>query len=230
MHILRHLFLPVLMIVMLGSIGCAAGVPPVPTTPESEFTPLFDGASLDGWRVVGGDATFRVENGEIVGVCDNTRANTFLRTDKTYRDFEFRAQFRWDQPSNSGIQFRSHQRPSSDEVDPGRVYGYQFELDPTQRAWSGGLYEEGRRGWIVKLEGEDNLERRAAVKLNGWNDVVIECRGNRIRTWLNGVSIVNHEDADTNWALAEGFFALQVHSGGSGAMRWRNLRLMELDE
>ena len=214
--------------VLLLATGCATDNPPVPQTAETDFTPLFDGVSLDGWEVVGGDAAFRVEDGAIVGVCEDTKKNTFLRTRKTYRDFEFRCRFKWDRPGNSGIQYRSHRKPMSDPREPGRVYGYQFELDSSARAWSGGLYEEGRRGWIVNLEGEEKAFKREAVILDGWNDVVIECRGNRIRTWLNGVSIVNHTD-DPAWGLDDGFFALQVHAGGNGQFRWRDLRMKKLE-
>lgn len=218
----------VMLLLIVGLIGgCASDNPPVPTTPEAEFTPLFDGTTLDGWKVVGGDGTFKIDNGEIVGICDNTRRNTFLRTQKTYEDFEFRCQFKWDTHGNSGIQYRSHQRPSTDADAPGQVYGYQFELDPSERAWSGGLYEEGRRGWIVDLESEDKAFKRDAIRLDGWNDIVIECRGNRIRTWLNGISIVSHRDTDGEFPLLEGFFGLQVHNGKSAQMRWRNLRIKE---
>jgi hypothetical protein len=223
---------PMIVGLSLVALGCASP-PDVPDTPEAEFIPLFNGENLDGWEVVGGDAAFSVEGGDIVGVCKNTKQNTFLRTTKTYRDFEFRCQFKWDTPGNSGIQYRSHRYPDSDPDNPGRVYGYQFELDSSPRAWSGGLYEEGRRRWIVDLgspddEEDDNAERRAAVDLDGWNEIVIECKGNRIRTWLNGVSIVDHIDEDGEYPLLEGFFALQVHAGGTGRFRWRDPRIKEL--
>lgn len=232
----RHLIASLFFLVggaTLG-IGCTSGPPDVPETPEAEFTPLFNGNDLDGWEVVGGEAAYRVQDDSIIGVCKKTKKNTFLRTQKTYRDFEFRAQFKWDTPGNSGIQFRSHQYPSTDEDNPSRVYGYQFELDSSARAWSGGLYEEGRRGWIVDLgkpeDSEDNnVERRNAVKLDDWNEIVIQCKANRIRTWLNGVSIVDHIDADGEFPLLEGFFALQVHAGGSGQFQWRNLRIKEFE-
>lgn len=221
--------LPLLFLMCAFAItGCATDNPPVPTTDEADFTPLFDGQSLAGWTVVGGEASFDVDNGEIVGTSENATKNTFLRTVKAYDNFEFRCQFKWDRPGNSGIQFRSHQRPAAHPRNPKQVYGYQYELDSSARAWSGGLYEEGRRGWLVNLDGEKNAFKREAVNLQDWNDIVIECRGNRIRTWLNGVSIVNHEDLDGNYPLPEGFFGLQVHAGGTGQVRWRNLRIKEL--
>ncbi len=215
---------PPLMLLALAFVagGCAQ---------ERTFTPLFNGVDLEGWESVGGEATYHVEDGAIVGVCKNTQKNTFLRTARTYGDFEFRCQFKWDAHGNSGIQYRSHQYPD-DHKYPGGVYGYQFELDPSSRAWSGGLYEEGRRGWLVNLEGDDDasIRKRSAVKLDGWNDIVIECKGNRVRTWLNGVPIVDYTDTDAERALTEGFIALQVHSGGSAQLRWRNLQIAEIRE
>lgn len=212
------------------SLGCVLDGNPEAEAPAAEFTPLFDGKTLDGWRSVGGDAEYLVQDKTIIGICDKTARNTFLRTEKTYSDFEFRCQFRWDHVSNSGIQYRSHQKVAKDGKETGRVYGYQFELDPSKRAWSGGLYEEGRRGWLANLEGEKNKAKRAAIKLDDWNDVVIRCEGNRIQTWLNGVAIVDHTDNDKDKALTEGFIALQVHSGNKGIMKWRDLKIKELDK
>lgn len=231
----RHACLMMLIATALVAAGCNSA-PSVPDTPDDQFVPLFNGKDLTGWQVVGGDAAFRVEDGEIVGTCKNATANTFLRTEKTYRDFEFRCQFKWDTPGNSGIQFRSHQFPSTHETKANQVYGYQYELDSSPRRWSGGLYEENRRRWDklwdgrVYMDGEENLAKRQAVRYDDWNDVVIQCKGNRIRTWLNGVSIVDYEDLDGEYPLLEGFFALQVHAGGSGQFRWRDLRIKELEQ
>ena len=228
MNRLHNLALTVLLGLSLLAVGCKSQTSSVPRTPESQFTPLFNGKDLTGWHKVGGDATYTVENGEIVGVCKNTKQNTFLRTDKIYADFEFRCQFKWDIHGNSGIQYRSHQKADADGNETGRVYGYQFELDSSPRAWSGGLYEEGRRGWLYNLKADDKADKRAAIKLDDWNDVDILCKGNHIRTWLNGVEIVDYVDEDAANALSEGFFGLQVHAGGSGQMRWRNLRIKQL--
>lgn len=191
---------------------------------ESGFTPIFDGETLDGWKVVGGNATFKVEDGELVGTCKDSRPNTFLRTVRDdYRDFELRCQFKWDIPGNSGIQFRSAQKNNG----AGVVYGYQYEIDSSERAWTAGVQEESRRGWLYPLKGEENQHKRAAVKLDGWNDVVIRCEGRHIQTWLNGVAIADFTD-DADNAMPEGFFALQIHWGESSQVRWRDLRIKEL--
>src|SRR5690606_17451538 len=106
-----------------------------------------------------------------------------------------------DEPGNSGIQFRSHKREEDD-----RVFGYQMEIDPSPRRWSGGIYDESRRGWLYDLK--DKPEAQAAFQRDDWNEYVIHCQGNRLRTYVNGVLCADLEDD----ADASGFFALQVHS------------------
>lgn len=176
---------------------------------------LFDGETLEGWRKVGGGATYHVDDGAIVGVV-GPGSNTFLRTEEEYGDFVLELEFRWDEPGNSGIQFRSHQRDGD-----GRVFGYQCELDPSPRSWTGGVYDEARRGWLFSLE--DLPEARKAVRLDDWNHVRIEAMGSRLRTWVNGVPCADFED-DMD---AAGFIALQVHSGETGRIRWRQIWLLK---
>ncbi|MEZ5501503.1 MAG: family 16 glycoside hydrolase [Halioglobus sp.] len=183
---------------------------------EDGYHALYDGKSLSGWRAVGGQATFAADGEAIVGR-HGPGDNTFLRTDRNYGDFSLKLQVRWDEPGNSGVQFRSHQRDGT-----GPVFGYQYELDESERSWSGGLYDEQRRGWLATLE--DKPEVRAAIRRDDWNDIEIEARGARLRTWLNGVpaaDVVDGLDAD-------GFIALQVHAGDTGAVRWRRIRIREL--
>lgn len=183
---------------------------------EAGFVPLFDGESLKGWHKAGGGATYRVEEGCIVGEV-GPGDNTFLCTDKVYGDFILKLELRLDVPGNSGIQFRSHKR----ERD-GRVYGYQCEIDPSPRAWSGGVYDEARRGWLYPLTSDEAAQR--AFRVDGWNEYVIEAIGPRIRTWVNGVPCADFLDAMD----IEGLIALQVHSGKEGRIRWRNIRIQDL--
>ncbi len=197
--------------------------------PKAGFVPIFDGESLNGWYAVGGNAEYAAVDGAIVGSGDRINQNTFLRTEATYSDFEFRCRFRFVRHANSGIQYRSHQRANDAGEAVGRVYGYQYELDPSDRAWTAGLYEEGRRGWLQNVEGEDNAHKRAALKRDDWNEVVIRCEGNHIQTWLNGVQVADYVD-EADEALAEGFIALQVHSGQNAEIHWRDLRIKELGE
>ena len=181
--------------------------------PTSTPASLFNTRSLTGWSKAGGDATYRVDEATIVGT-HGPGPNTFLCTNDVYEDFDLEFEFRWDAPINSGLQFRSHIN------DDGRVQGYQFEHDPSERSWTGGIYEEGGRGWLAPLG--ENDAARAAVQLDGWNRGRIEARGHHIRTWLNGVPCADLNDPD---GPTSGFIALQVHGGQLGSIRWRNLVL-----
>ncbi len=117
---------------------------------------------------------------------------------------------------NAGIQIRSH----IDGKDT--MVGYQIEVDPTPRAWSGGLYEQGRRGWLQNLT--NNPAARAAFKTGEWNHYRIETRGDRIRSWVNGVAATDYLDAMD----LDGVIALQVHAGQNVKVEYRNIRLADL--
>jgi len=189
---------------------------------QDGWQPLFNGKNLQGWRVLNGSAEFRVEAGEIIGVSTLNTPNTFLATEKDYGDFVLEYEVQMDRDLNSGVQIRSLSLP---EYQNGRVHGYQIELDASARAWSGGIYDEARRGWLYNLE--CNPAAKSAYKPEGWNKFRVEAIGNQIRVWLNGVPTADVIDDMT----ATGFIALQVHSIGDDqtkagkAVRFRNLRI-----
>lgn len=183
---------------------------------EEGFVSLFDGESLAGWSKIGGESTFHAQRGEIVGT-HGPGENTFLRTEETYSDFILTMEMRWDELGNSGVLFRAQQRE-----EDGRAYGYQYELDHSDRAWSGGLYDEARRGWLNSLENNDAASK--AIRHDDWNQIRIEARGASLKTWINDVPAADIVDG----LDAEGFIALQVHSGDEGIMRWRNIHIREL--
>ncbi|MGI8634284.1 MAG: 3-keto-disaccharide hydrolase [Segetibacter sp.] len=186
---------------------------------------LFNGKDLTGWRQLNGKATYEVKNGEIVGTTVANEPNSFLATDKDYGDFILDVELLVDTSMNSGLQIRSLSTP---DYSNGRVHGYQVEVDPSARQWSGGLYDEARRGWLYSLE--LNPAGKKAFKNNQWNKYHIECIGNSIRTWINGIPTSNVVDALT----PKGFIALQVHaikdaSHVSRQIRWRNIRIKTTD-
>lgn len=202
-----------------------------------EWRPLFDGKSLDGWTQKGGKAVYRVEDEQIVGTSVPNTSNSFLCTTKNYGDFLLELDFKVAPNLNSGVQIRSQcfDEPTVAErngkkrtIPAGRVHGYQVEIDPSDRAWSGGIYDEGRRGWLDDLS--DNEPARHAFKPGQWNHFRIECRGDSIKTFLNGVKAANLHDDMT----PEGFIALQVHGVGDATdpreVRWRKIRIKELGE
>jgi catechol 2,3-dioxygenase-like lactoylglutathione lyase family enzyme len=202
---------------------------------SSQWRSLFDGRSLDGWTQRGGKARYTIEGDEIVGTSVPNTSNSFLCTNADYGDFVLELEFKVHPKLNSGVQVRSQsfEEPRTVErdgkkrtIDPGRVHGYQVEIDPSNRAWSGGIYDEGRRGWLDDLA--DNEPARKAFKPSEWNQFRVECRGDSIKTWLNGVPAADLHDDMT----PHGFIALQVHGVGANTdprdVRWRNIRIQEI--
>ncbi|MEO1495901.1 MAG: DUF1080 domain-containing protein [Planctomycetota bacterium] len=201
---------------------------------DSGFVDLFDGESLDGWVQRGGEAPYKVvadaEGGpEIVGTSVMGTPNSFLCTDRDYADFVLEFEVWVDPAVNSGVQFRSnvYDAPTGDRP-AGRVHGYQCELDPSDRSWSGGIYDEARRGWLFNLEGDEHADARAAFKPGDWNQMRIEAVGDSIKTFVNGVQAADLSDGMT----ATGFIGLQVHGIGKPEqagkqIRWRKLRIQE---
>lgn len=201
---------------------------------EEKAISLFDGKTLDGWKIVGGNGKYKVEDGAIVGYGTDVKGNTFLRTEKTYGDFELTYEFKFDdRTGNSGLMFRALQKPSKD--GNGRVFGYQCEGDNGHdRSWTAGLFDEKRRGWLFpdKKDKEQcakfTTQGQKIFKWDAWNTIVIRCKGNHIQTWLNGEKRVDFIDKDPENDTREGFFGLQVHQGKSCNVRWRNLKLKQL--
>ena len=112
------------------------------------WTELFNGKNLKGWKVLNGTASYVVQDEAIVGTSKMGTPNTFLATEQTYRDFILELEVKVDNQLNSGIQIRSL---SQADYRDGRVHGYQVEIDPSTRAYTGGLYDEARRKWLYPL-------------------------------------------------------------------------------
>ena len=193
----------------------------ISTFSQRKWENLFNGKDFSGWKVLNGAAEYTIQDGAIVGHSKLKTPNTFLCTEKMYGDFILEMEFKVDEGLNSGVQFRSN---SFKEYNNGRVHGYQYEIDPSQRSWSGGIYDEGRRGWIYPMD--RNPESKTAFKTGEWNKLRIEAIGTSIRTWLNGVPVADIVDNLT----ATGFIGLQVHQIGSPeqvgkTVQWKNIRI-----
>ena len=184
---------------------------------------LFDGNNLTGWHIIGGNAKYEVKNGTIVGTSVLNTVNTFLCSDKMYDDFILEIEYKVDSDLNSGIQIRSN---SIDSYKDGRVHGYQIEIDPSERAWSGGIYDEGRRGWLYSLN--NNPDAQKAFKKNEWNKYRIEATGDTIKTWINDIPAAHLVDDMTS----NGFIGLQVHGIGMDKEKegskvvWKNIKII----
>jgi hypothetical protein len=210
-------------------LGCA-------TRTHSDWITLFDGKTLNGWTQKGGKAKYRVENGEIIGASVPNTPNSFLCTTREFANFILEMDFKVDEGLNSGVQIRSQcfdvpttivVNGKEKTIPAGIVHGYQVEIDPSARAWTGGLYDESRRGFYLN-DLKNNEPARKAFRHNAWNHFRIECRDNVFKTWLNDVPATDCKDDMTS----SGFIGLQVHGVGnketSMEVRFRNIRLKEL--
>ncbi|HUR39252.1 MAG TPA: DUF1080 domain-containing protein [Planctomycetota bacterium] len=191
-------------------LSCGAAAQP---QSEAGWTSLFDGKTLNGWQVRGG-GVYSVDQGTILCLTGNG-AYGWLCSDKTYGDFVLEVESKVEGTGNSGVQVRS--RIDAKDL----MTGYQFDLDRT-RPSSGRLYDEARRKLLQDVPLRP--EARGAFKQDEWNAMRMECVGDRLRSWVNGVPIVDYRDA----VDLEGLLALQVHSGKDTRVRFRNIRIRDL--
>ncbi|MBP7340565.1 DUF1080 domain-containing protein [Niveispirillum sp.] len=162
--------------------------------------------SIPGWKRLGGHAPYRLDGREIVGTSVEKSPNSFLVSEELFDDFILECRVRTDPRLNTGIMIRSEAKP---DYRDGVVHGYQVEIDPSARRWTGGIYDEQRRLWLDPPS--DRPATLAAFRSGDWNHLRVEAVGNRIRTWLNGLPAANLVDEMT----PRGFFGLQVHDVGS---------------
>lgn len=193
-----------------------------PAPQEAPWKDMFESNSLDGWHIMNGEASYEISDGIITGTTKYGTPNTFLATNDTFTDFILEFEVLVDSTINSGVQFRSKSLP---EYRNGVVHGYQCEIDPSPRAWSGGIYDEQRRGWLYDMEG--NPIGKTAFKNGIWNKYHLEAIGPNLRVWVNEINTANLVDSMTN----SGFIALQVHAIGDSLdagkqIKWRNVRII----
>jgi len=189
---------------------------------KTDWKELFNGKNLDGFTQLGGKALFSVQNSELTGTSTPGTPNSFMCTNKEYSDFILEFDVKVDTLLNSGVQIRSHSNDINGSVI---VYGYQIEIDPSARAWSGGIYDEARRGWLYPVT-PDNPDANKAFDRYGWNKYHVEAIGNRIRTWVNGTPVADLLDETDS----SGFIGFQVHQVpedlGGRQVRWKNIRIV----
>lgn len=186
-----------------------------------------------------------IKDGELIL---NSTGNWFLTTKKAYKNFILTAEVLMpdvSEYSNSGIMFRGQLKTN----DKGQeAMGYQAEVDPSARKWSGGLYDQARRQWLHPLHdtrsfpdadfaqnylGGWSEEMAEAYRHLQWNQYRIECRGSDIKIYLNGVLTTHVKDTKDS----QGFIGLQHHGSeilkttGStnNVVRFRNVFITELD-
>jgi hypothetical protein len=214
---------------------------------QNQDSEIFNGSNLDGWVNYGGGKFF-VEDQCIVAEAINGIPNTFLHTEKKYQNFELEFDVKLDTVLNSGVQIRSNIYQKDTQTirwggrfdengdkmiirkkrSAGRFWGYQIEIDPTSRAWSGAIYEEAGRGFLHTPG--INQEVKSALKPLEWNHFRVRVKDHHIQSWVNGVMVGDVYDDLTD----NGYIALQLHGIGKNKLkankkiRWKNLSLKVL--
>ncbi|HMQ50406.1 MAG TPA: DUF1080 domain-containing protein [Saprospiraceae bacterium] len=206
----------------LPALLCYMCLTVVAKSQDAPWVALYNGKDLSNFQVLNGQAEFKADNEAIIGICKSGEPNSFLATKTEYSDFILEFEVWVDPALNSGVQFRSL---SKADYQNGRVHGYQVEIDPSTRAFSGGIYDEARRGWLYPLS--RNTKAQSAFQNGQWNHYRIEAIGSSIKTWVNGIQCAHLVDDQT----AKGFIALQVHSISDESLagkatHWRNLRIL----
>ncbi|MFS0772772.1 DUF1080 domain-containing protein [Sphingomonas sp. 1P08PE] len=191
---------------LAGLIGAGAtqlGALPAIAATAAPWRDLTPPTGLAGWHSTGGKAQYEVVGGELIGRAMPGKANSWLVSDQRFGDYIMEFDAKTDPLLNSGVMVRGQSRP---DYRDGVVHGYQAEIDPSPRRWSGGMYDEQRRQWLYSLG--RNKAARDTYRPADWNHYRIEAIGNRLRTWINGVPATDTVD-DTD---AQGFIAFQVHA------------------
>lgn len=206
-----------------------------PAQPAS-FKSLFNGKDLSGWD--GDPKLWKVVNGVIVGSCagpDALKHNSFLIwRGGTVKDFELRATIRVVGDNNSGIQYRSRERP---DIGKWAISGYQNDVHPAIEH-TGMTYEERGRGLFglngkkVLLDPEGQrwlLSEHEPVKadISKWNEFTVIARGNHLIHKVNGKvtsELTDHHEGRT----LEGLVAIQLHRGNANRVEVKDIRLNTL--
>lgn len=175
---------------------------------------IFNGVDLSGWNIHGTEKWY-VEKGDLICESGPEKKYGYLSTDKSYKNFELTLQFKQESNGNSGVFFRS-------SIDGVKISGWQCEVAPLN-LHTGGIYESYGRGWLIKpIPAHEQY-----LNPGKWNKLNLVVINDEVTTWLNGHMMINI--IDEKIGDGKGFIALQIHDGGGIKVRWKNIKVKEMD-
>ena len=199
--------------IALVSVAVTAGAVLASAAPA--LTPIFNGKDFTGWKVPENNHNWSVQDGLIIGVSEPTLHGSYLWTEKTYGDFIFETEVKFE----------------GDEIDSGvDIRKPNFQL---QWGVSRSLHRDMTGSWLTDGKGDPTRYPESGrandwekyFKKGDWNTFRIEAKGNTFTAWLNGHQISQY----TNARYAEaGPIGLQFHDGLKMKLYFRNLSLVEL--
>ncbi|MEM9644258.1 MAG: DUF1080 domain-containing protein [Planctomycetota bacterium] len=205
-----------IVVVMTASWFVVPGMAQESSPFDATWKPLFNGKDLTGWTEIGNEK-WVVEDGTIFGA-GITKEYGYLATEKSYRNFHLSLRFKCEAKGNSGVYLHTQFEPGTAKVTAGR----QIEIDREIGHHTGGIYGDSK-GWIAW----PSPEHEAVIRPNDWNDMLIRVEGKRYVVVLNGIQVLDFTYPSP--VSAEGVIALQLHSGGEGRMRFKDIFLRDLD-
>jgi hypothetical protein len=219
---------------------CSLLLVSVPATSDgADWIQLFNGKDIDAWTSRGGEASYTVEDGVLVGTTKTNTPNTFLCPKQKFGDFELTFDVKCDEGLNSGVQIRSidnaklipngltkvEKEKATRRVKQSSLCGPQVEIAANGNA--GAVWFEGVGGWL--LEPKPELTAKA-YKKDGWNSYRVVAKDAKIQVWINGTKIADAQETRTH--MKSGYLGFQVHGIGKRTetfqVRWKNIKIREL--
>jgi hypothetical protein len=211
--------LSLLAAILLVATVNVPGQQPESKSPGNDWIQLFNEKDLSGWVPIGAES-WTVEGDGVLHGKGLTKNYGYLETEKDYKDFQLSLRFKCVGDGNSGVFFHTGFKPGT--VDANQ--GMQFEVDCTMMHHTAGVYAEDGRGWVVW----PSPENEGVVRRGEWNDYFVEVIGNRYRSRLNGVAMVDFTDPKPG--APDGRIALQLHAGGDGNMQFKDIWIRDLSK
>lgn len=189
------------------------------TATDTGFVSMFDGESLDGWKVSQENPdSWKVVDGLLV--CEGPRAHLFyVGQDKPFKNFHFSGEVMTTPGSNAGIYFHTKY-----QAEGWPKYGFECQVNVSHKdpKKTSSLYSVEN---IADPGVEDNQWYTQEIIVDGRN-IVLKVNG---KTMVDYTEPENQDAADTNFErrLGEGTFALQAHDPESKVF-FRNLKVKRL--
>lgn len=171
---------------------------------NDKWISLFDGKSLDGWKVGANPESFKVEDGTIV--VNGNVAHLFYDgpvMNHNFKNFEFKAKVMTFPGSNSGIYFHT---AFQEKGFPSK--GYEVQVNNSHTDWR-------RTGSLYAIEDV----KEVYVKDNEWFTESITVQGKRVTIKINDKTVVDYTEPENlertggnkDRIISNGTFALQGH-------------------
>jgi hypothetical protein len=195
---------------------------------NEDWSPLFNGTSLDGWRANQNPATWSVRDGAIE--TNGARSHLFYQgrvANAKFKNFELKAEVMTRPNSNGGIFFHTALKPGEFPAQGFEVQVFNTKLGP------GGSQEPRKTGSLIGIR---NIYKSLAAD-DEWIQMHVLVRGKNVQVRVNNTLVVDYIEPtppvivgkEAERVLGTGTFALQAHDPGA-RVRYRNIMVRPLPD